>query len=145
MKVKKKLLTLKMSDDELIKIIFIVYLSAIMIGRSLFFLTVDRISIYKSNFYHSITQELPKDALSIMLLLAGIMILSTIFSNNIISHISFVLGNLIATIIYFQFTKSGLSSGTNWWTPYANTVNLYVHTLLLIWSIFIIWKKKNQT
>ncbi|QYA47943.1 hypothetical protein [Nosocomiicoccus ampullae] len=135
----------KVTDNELLKIIMLTYLSFLLIGRGVFFLSMDYSTMIDSDFYNAIDSNTSLTLIGILPIVSGILILTTAFSNTTQSHLLFLFANIIAVIVYFVFSEAGMQHGLNWWTPFSNALNLSVHVILILWSVFVTWTKKKTT
>lgn len=133
----------KVTDNELLKIIMLTYLSFLLIGRGVFFLSMDYRTMVGSEFYNAIDSNTSLTLIGILPVVSGVLILTTAFSNTVQSHLLFLFANIIAVIVYFVFSEAGMQHGLNWWTPFSNALNLSVHVILILWSVFVTWKKRT--
>lgn len=133
------------TDNAMLKIIFLTYLSFLLVGRGVFFLSLEHKALVDSEFYMAINSTISLTLVGLLPVVAGLLLLTTAFYNNAQSYGLFIFSNTIAVGVYYVFSKAGVNYGLNWWTGYTNALNLALHLILILWSVWILWQKKKTT
>lgn len=142
---KAKDLVPKLTLDEIMKTLFYFYLSGYLVSRSFFFISVSDEVIYNSGWYQGLAETLDIRVWSVITIVAGLLIFISIFTDSLRGLVAFVVGNVIAFIVYTIFSLTGVTHGNGWFTMHMNLFNATFHLILTIIGAWTISKIKRDT
>jgi hypothetical protein len=120
-------------------------LALFLLGRGTFFVVTPEKDLITSKFYRKLDVILDVDIWGLIILINGLIMLSTIFDRGLKGYIAFTIANSIAVGTYVMFSSSGVENGLNLWTPYMYLILATAHFILLATGGYRLWTQRKMT
>lgn len=130
---------LNLSYNEIISILFQLYLAITLYGRGLFFMSASSSEVKNSTWYAKIDNIADITVVGAFTVMAATLILVATWSKSKRGLILSMVGHAIAIGLYVFLSTTGVTEGMNWYTPFTNLTHATFHFFVLLAGGFILW------